>query len=203
MTLPFSSIVFTAPALDETICLPICSYGPDEQLSIIEVALAAISSPPLFPPTKSRSGQEFIGTQPKFANPLNELLQEAEREYGREQRVACILSLGSEQSQPTINATQSPVKGLESYLYNLATKCALRSAEHSHQYLGMTTYLRCELKDTVNSTTRLGWCSFDSTRVIAESKTYAGLPKTTKHLNYAVERLKGYKGTATLNQLSE
>ncbi|PVF96987.1 FabD/lysophospholipase-like protein, partial [Serendipita vermifera] len=77
--------------------------SPDFEISVIDAARATCAMPGWFSPLKIGDPpmtDEYIACQGPLTNPTEQVLKEAQKDFGPHQTVACILSIGSGVSAP-------------------------------------------------------------------------------------------------------
>ena len=96
------SMVCVLSTANLTTLYPIRSYrargAPPPPFTILQVARACVAAPDRFLPVTIGTGHRkvtLIDATTGFANPAKELLQEAQRVFGEDAKVATIVSIGS------------------------------------------------------------------------------------------------------------
>lgn len=93
------SVFFVSPVVDIASCHRLRTYRGRKgmlQCTVLEVALASISTLGLFDHAEIGTGRrKYTSAGMNHTNPIKDVLDEAEQIFGKDQRVACILSLGA------------------------------------------------------------------------------------------------------------
>jgi hypothetical protein len=133
---PRLRIVCTLSTADLTTLYPIRSYrvrgASPPPFTILDAAHACIASPERFLPVTVDSGHRkvtLVDATSGFANPTKELLQEAQRVFGEDSKVATIISIGSGRCK-TLNVLEGDDENaLEAELKRVALNTEATHAE--------------------------------------------------------------------------
>lgn len=172
------------------------------QCTILEVAIASISTLGLFDYAEIGSNRrKYISVGMHYTNPIKDIIDEAEQIYGKEQRVACILSLGSGTGSDVImpsNLAHIEVHGL---LQAMDMQREVTTEEIGRRFSNLEAYYRFSV-DGIGSGSLSDWMYWDAEKVDGYSRKYLNDPKHSIELDAAGAQLKNGHGTVTLNKLS-
>ncbi|KAG8811943.1 hypothetical protein FRC17_002270, partial [Serendipita sp. 399] len=197
-------VVFAAPTVDLSRTLPLRSYGQRKQCTVVEAALATICSPSLFAPcTIGRRKQGFCGSGNGLSSCFREVLKEIETVFDGEQRIACILHLGSGISESIATPLPSSASHADIYLRGLATSCALYTTEISTQMYGVGAYIHLDVEHGVENATLSGWIDCYPDAVEASTQAYLQKPDVKRLLKVAAEFAHDRSSTITIGRLNK
>lgn len=173
------------------------------QCTILEVALASMSTLGLFEPAEIGSNRrKYTSVGMHHTNPIKDVLDEAEQLFGKEQRVALVLSLGCGSGSDGIipsNLTHLDVYGL---LQAMDMQQRVTTEEVGRQFGSLEAYYRFSVEG-IGSNSLNDWIYRDVDEVESQSRIYLDDPRRSMALAPAVQQLEGRRGTVTLNSLSE
>lgn len=173
------------------------------QCTILEVALASISTPGLFDYAEiGANRRKYTSVGMYHTNPIKDVLDEAEQVFGKEQRVACLLSLGSGTGSDILlpsNLTHLEVHGLLQAM-EMQQKAATEDA--SRRFGDLEAYYRFSVEG-IGSGCLGDWTLWDADSVEYLSRKYLDDPHHSSELTVAVQQLKDGRGTVTLDRLSK
>jgi hypothetical protein len=146
--------------------------------------------------------REFIGGSLRCNNPTRELLKEARSVFGNEQRVACILNVGSRKSQ--ILSLKDDNRSLDEVvrvLEEVATDCESEAEQLADQFSETGIYFRLSVDRGLETVGLHEWREFG--KVEAHTKTYLETGRTSRLVDLCLQSLGNRIGSITLQQLSE
>jgi hypothetical protein len=145
--------------------------------------------------------QSFIGGVLGTNNPTRELLNEASAVFGKERRVAQIISIGS--GLPRVLSVELPEdeKPDHRLLADVMADCETVARELASRLYNVDAYLRLNVDRGVEAITMSDWNELG----VVESHTnaYIRTAAVTQALDASLRRLRERVGVATLVQLSE
>jgi len=129
-------------------------------------------------------------------NPTGELLKEAQRVFGEDEKVATVISIGSgKKKASTVSAGDDQKTLIE------AVKNAIINAEKTHEELETRLneahlYFRFNVPHDIGS-------RVDSSEIYSHTATYLGEADTNKRLNEAIKSMRNRSGGMKLKELSK
>jgi hypothetical protein len=173
------------------------------QCTILEVALASISTLGLFDHAEIGPGRrKYTSAGMNHTNPIKDVLDEAEQIFGKEKRVACILSLGAgvplQMTMPS-NLAHLEVHGL---LQAMEMQQAVVTEEIGRRFGTLEVYYRFSIPG-IGSGCLSDWTSWDMDTIEHHAEEYLNSPNCSKELDTAAEQLSAGRGTITLDGLSK
>jgi hypothetical protein len=160
--------------------------------------------PALFPPVKigpHLREQSFVGGSLGANNPTRELLKEAQGIFGKERRVAQIISLGSGRPRVLSLESTSPQNALNRLLKSIAVDCEGVAADLSMRLFNSSAYLRLNVDRGMEDIEIGDW---DQLAAI-ESHTCAYIEGTVvaRSIDISLNNIRERIGSVTLGQMSE
>ncbi|KIM28618.1 hypothetical protein M408DRAFT_69473, partial [Serendipita vermifera MAFF 305830] len=179
------------------------SRGPTLNPTIVEALCATMSIPSYFIPTKIglRLRQQcFVGGAMGTNNPTRELLREANAIYGKDTRVAQILSLGAGRPRNLSLEKLVTVEKVGQLLTSMMADCEMVARELSARLYHIEAFLRLNVEVGMEDIQIDDWCTLghidSQTRAYIDTATVAeALELCVKHILYKI-------GNVTLGQLS-
>jgi hypothetical protein len=173
------------------------------QCTILEVALASISTLGLFDHAEIGTGRrKYTSAGMNHTNPIKDVLDEAEQIFGKDRRVACILSLGAgvslQMTMPS-NLAHLEVHGL---LQAMDMQQKMVTEEVDHRFGTLEAYYRFSVPG-VGSGCLGDWTNWDMDTVESHAEDYLNNPNLSSELDAAAEQLSVGRGTITLDGLSK
>jgi hypothetical protein len=144
--------------------------------------------------------QTFVGGALGANNPTRELLKEASIVFGKDQRVAQIISIGS--GIPRVLSLDSSTKGegLDRLMNGLATDCEMVAQELHARLYNVPAYLRLNVDRGMESLVMEDWSEFGD--IESHTEAYVAVASVSESLDLSLRSLTGRTGTIALRQLS-
>ena len=144
--------------------------------------------------------QAFVGGALGTNNPTRELLKEAISIFGKDKRVAQILSLGS--GLPRLLSVEGSTnsEAISLLIENMASDCEMVARELSTRLFGVHAYLRLNVERGMEAVTMSDWTSLGA--IESFTCSYLEEPTIADLLNASLRRLQERVGTVTLGQIS-
>jgi hypothetical protein len=179
------------------------SRGSGFNPTIVEAICSTIASPSLFPPVKIGSRpreQNFAGGPLGANNPTRELLKEANTAFGKDRKVAQILSVGC--GRPKVLSSNESVAtgGISLLLQDLAWDCEMVAQELSARLFNIDAYLRLNVDRGMESIRMDEWNELGNIEI--HTNAYMQTNATSEALEASLRRMKERIGTVTLGQIS-
>ena len=144
--------------------------------------------------------QCFVGGPLGAHNPTRLLLTEASTVFGKDQRIAQIISLGSGSSRALSLDAVSREAGLGRLLAEMATDCELVAQELSTRLFDVEAYLRLKVEKGMDDMCIDRWLELGD--VEAHTRIYLENSAVSEALDSSLQRLHARVGTITLGQIS-
>jgi hypothetical protein len=137
----------------------------------------------------------LIDAMANYPNPTRELLQEAQRVFGEDSKVATVISIGSGKKKAA-----NILAGDDQNALVEAVKDAIINTEITHEELETRLneahlYFRFNVPHDIGS-------RVDSSGIYSHTATYLGEADTNKRLNEAIKSMRNRSGGITLKELS-
>jgi len=200
------SVLYTASSADLGHPIPLRTYsgrGRSLNPTIVEATCATIATPAFFSPVvigPRMRQQNFVGGPWCANNPTRELLKEATNAFGKDRRVAQILSIGS--GRPKVLAVDSlaTTDNVRRLAEVIGMNCEMVAKELSTRLFSADAYLRLNVDRGMESVQIDDWNGLG----VIEGHTNAYLETTAvaEALEASLRRLYGRVGTLTLGQIS-
>jgi hypothetical protein len=143
--------------------------------------------------------QTFIGGALGANNPTRELLKEASIVFGKDQRVAQIISIGS--GLPRVPSLDSSTKGgLDRLMNGLATDCEMVAQELHARLYNVSAYFRLNVDRGMESLVMEEWSELGD--IESHTEAYVAVASVSESLDLSLRNLRGRIGTVALGQLS-
>jgi hypothetical protein len=144
--------------------------------------------------------QSFVGGPLGANNPTRELLKEANSVFGKDRRVAQILSIGA--GLPHVLSLGSSTKeaGLTRVVNGLAADCETVSQELHARLYHVQAYLRLNVDRGLENLVMEDWSELGD--IASHTGAYIAVTSVSECLDTSLRNLRGRIGTATLGQLS-
>ena len=180
------------------------SRGSSLNPTIVDTICATIAVHPLFLPVKigpRMREQSFTGGALGANNPTRELLKEAENIFGKEKRVAQILSIGAGRPRfPLLDQPTGRVSGAR-MVEELALDCEMVAKELSGRLLGIDAYLRLNVDGGLENTSLNDWTRLGD--IESHTAIYFEDIEHTKSLDTSLRCLRQRLSSVTFGQISE
>lgn len=164
-----------------------------------------MSVPSLFLPTNigpRMRQQDFVGGAIGACNPTRELLNEAAILFGKDRRVAQIISIGA--GMPQIMSLESSRQSTEAnqlqLLQSLLADCEVVAKELSTRLFAVDAYLRLNVDRGMEYTSITDWSSLGA--IESHTSAYVEGVAITEALETSLGHLRSRVGSITLGQLS-
>lgn len=178
--------------------------GDTLQCTILEAALASISTIGLFEPVEITTGRrKYTGAGIRYANPIMELVEEAEKIYGGEQRISCLLSLGTGISASPKKPADLSWLDVHGMLQAMGIQQGQTATTSQRQFGNLQAYFRFSIDSVVDSTSLYDWTHWESDQIDATVREYLKRPHQSSEFDAAIGSLLDRKGTVTLSRLSK
>jgi hypothetical protein len=138
----------------------------------------------------------LIDAMAGYPNPTGELLQEAQRVFGEDAKVATVISIGSGKKKASDLSA-----GVNQNALMEAVKDAVINTEVTHEELE-TRLQEAHIYFRFNVTHELG-SRLDSSEIYSHTATYLAEADTNKRLNEAIKSMRNRSGGMTLKELSK
>ena len=144
--------------------------------------------------------QEFVGSAIGASNPTRELLKDATTIFGKDQRVAQILSIGA--GVPRVISLESSSGSVEvnQLLQTLATDCEVVARELSTRLFTVDAYLRLNIDKGMEDISMTDWGSLGG--IESHTSVYVESSIVGEVLETSLGHLRSKIGSITLGQLS-
>lgn len=162
-----------------------------------------MSIPSLFLPTTigpRLRQQEFVGGALGASNPTRELLNEATAVFGRERRVAQIISLGTGVSRVISLDSSDGQAEVDQIIQNLATDCEAVAKELSTRLFAVDAYLRLNVDRGMEYISMMDWTILGT--IESHTSAYVETPAVTEAIEVSQRCLQSRIGSISLSQLS-
>jgi hypothetical protein len=179
------------------------SRGSSLNPTIIEAICATISVPLYFLPVKigpERRAQRFVGGPFGANNPTRELLKEASFAFGRDKRVAQIISIGCGTSHTLSLKGAMGEAGEGRLLKEIAVDCHTVAQELSSRLSSVEAYHRFNVESGMEDIGFDNWSLLGD--IETHTRSYIEADTITRDLEVSLRYLRGKVGTITLEQLS-
>ena len=145
--------------------------------------------------------QEFVGGALGTSNPTRELLNEAVTLFGKDCRVAQLISVGCGMPRVVSLEVSEETTGVDKLLQRLSTDCEAVAKELSTRLFTVDAYLRLNVDRGLEAVSMTDW----GTLGIIESHTCAYVETSTvaEAFEASLNRLRSRIGSLSLGQLSE
>jgi hypothetical protein len=200
------SVFFVSPVVDIASCHRLRTYRGRKgmlQCTVLEVALASISTLGLFDHAEIGTGRrKYTSAGMNHTNPIKDVLDEAEQIFGKDQRVACIFSLGAgvslQMTMPS-NLAHLEVHGL---LQAMEMQQMVVTKEVGRRFGTLEVYYRFSIPG-IGSGCLSDWTDWDMGNIEHHAEEYLNTPNCSKEMDAAAEQLSAGRGTITLDGLSK
>lgn len=146
--------------------------------------------------------REFIGGSLRCNNPSRELLREARNVFGNDQRVACLVNIGSGKPQIlSLREENRTLDGVARVLEEIATDCETEAEQLADQFAETGIYFRFSVDRGLELVGLHEWKEFG--KVEAHTKTYLETGRTTRLVDLCLKSVNTRIGSITIQQLSE
>lgn len=173
-------------------------------LTIAEVLLATISTPPLFASTfisKDSGTFEYVGSELTVSNPVQEVITSAYEAFGSERLVACLASLGCGYPGAISVPENSQLADWSRFLESLVTNNEQVAERVDNQPGHLGLYYRFSVTNGLEgAASKTG---ADPGEILTFTAAYLGAASLTRKLDRCVDMLKMCEGISTLEQLSK
>ncbi|KIM21563.1 hypothetical protein M408DRAFT_80374, partial [Serendipita vermifera MAFF 305830] len=178
------------------------SRGSNLNPTIIEALCATMAIQSHFLPVKigpRRTQQSFIGGPLGANNPTRLLLEEAGKVFGKNRRVARIVSLGCGLPR-ALSIGSSENMSIHRILKDITTDCEMVANELASRLSRIDAYLRLNVIRGMESFDMKGWDHLGA--IETHTENYLAMGDVSKSLDNSLRRLRARIGSITLGQLS-
>jgi hypothetical protein len=162
-----------------------------------------MSTPSQFSPVKIGPRliqQSFVGGPLGANNPTRELLKEANSAFGKDRRVAQILSIGSGVSHVLSLESSTKEVGFNRLVNGLAADCETVAQELHARLYNVQAYLRLNVDRGMENVVMEDWSELGD--IASHTGAYIAVTSVSESLDTSLRNLRGRIGTVTLGQLS-
>jgi hypothetical protein len=145
--------------------------------------------------------QGFIGGPLGANNPTRELLKEASNVFGKDRRIAQIISIGSGSPHTLSLETSTKEAGFLRLVKELAADCETVAQELHTRLYNVQAYLRLNVDRGMESVGMEDWSILGD--IESHTGAYITVASVSESLDTSLRNLRGRVGTVTLGQLSE
>ena len=171
--------------------------------TIVEAICATMAHPSFFLSTNigpRLRQQSFAGGAIRSSNPTRDLLKEAVDLFGKETRVAQIISLGSGLGRVlSLGEAEGPAD--VDLLLRMAANCEIVAKELYSRLFNVSAYLRLNVDRGMETVSMTDWSGLGA--IQSHTSAYLETPAVTEAIEASLQRLQERIGTITLSQLSE
>jgi hypothetical protein len=186
-----------------TTLYPIRSYrargAAPPPFTILEAARASIASPERFLPVAVGTGHRkvtLVDATTGFANPTKELLQEAQRVFGEDAKVATVVSIGSGKGT-TLNVSEGDDENaLVEALKRVALNTEATHAELETRLHDAFIYFRFNVDQDLDY-------GMDASVLHSHTSAYLEKASISRHLDEAMKSIQNRPKGMTIKELSE
>lgn len=171
--------------------------------TILEAICATMAIPALFIPINigpHLREQNFVGGATGANNPTRELLKEALNIFGRDRRVAQVLSIGSGASRLMTLNPSPDVENINRLMQDLASDCGMVAKELSIRLFSVDAYLRINVEKGMENLKMQDWTCLGE--IETHTTTYVETPAVTDAIDRSLRRLRERIGLATIGQIN-
>lgn len=179
------------------------SRGSSFNPTIVEALCATITIPSHFISTKiglRLRQQDFIGGPLGSNNPTKELLKEANAIFGKDTRVAQILSLGAGKPRVLSLQASATLEDVGQLMKGMMADCEIVARELARRLYNVDAYHRLNVEAGMEGIPIDNWTVLGS--IESQTNAYTDTIAVTNALELSVKNLLERIGTATLEQLS-
>ncbi|KIM22335.1 hypothetical protein M408DRAFT_79170 [Serendipita vermifera MAFF 305830] len=179
------------------------SRGSNLNPTIIEALCATMAIQSHFLPVKigpRRTQESFIGGPLGTNNPTRLLLEEASRVFGKNRRVAQIISLGCGLPR-ALSMNSSENTRIDRILKDITTDCEMVANELAGRLATIDAYLRLNVIKGMESLEMKDWDHLGA--VGTHTATYLAMGGISESIDSSLRRMQARVGSVTLSQLSE
>lgn len=171
--------------------------------TIVDALCATMATPPHFSAVKIGAPmrqQSFLGGALGANNPTRELLNEASDVFGKEKRVAQIITLGSGRPHAISLNNSTPGQGIDQVLASISADCETVARDLSMRLSGINAYLRLNVDRGMENLTFCDWTDIGS--IESHTTAYVETVVVSKAIDTSLRTLQERIGSATLSQIS-
>jgi len=162
-----------------------------------------MATPDAFPSVKigpRGREQNFIGAPIGMNNPTRELLREAGIVFGKDTRVAQIISLGAESPNPELFNLEDPAEIGSKLLKSSSRQCEIVAEELSQRLINVDAYVRLNVPSGIECSAIDDWRELAA--IEGHTSGYVERAEVGRTFEQSLWYLKSRIGTATLGQIS-
>jgi hypothetical protein len=137
----------------------------------------------------------LIDAMANYPNPTRELLQEAQRVFGEDAKVATVISIGLGKKKASNLSAGDNQNGLVEAVKHTAINAEITHEELETRLHEAHLYFRFNIPHDLGSRA-------DSSEISSHTATYLGKADTNKRLNDAIKSMRNRSGEVTLKDLS-
>jgi hypothetical protein len=158
------SVLFAATPARANNGIPLRTYESphnSEEITLVQAICATMAAPTLFKPFSIGSGlmaQKYTGTPLGVANPIMQVMLEAESIYGPDQITSIVLSIGS--GRPAVHSFEGPgdaYEKLKSVAPKILADGEILAEEIAHYFLPTSAYMRFNVSSGMEKIQKLDW----------------------------------------------
>ena len=179
------------------------SRGSSINPTIVEAICAIMAAPSHFSPIKigpPLRQQNFVGGALGANNPTRLLLNEACNVFGKDQRVAQIISIASGSAKALSLDTVSTESGVTRLLTEMAADCEMVAQELSVRLFNVDAYLRLKVETGMDNIHVDNWLELGD--IEAHTRIYFENAAVSDAIDTSLRRLQEKVGSITLGQIS-
>ena len=169
-------------------------------LTIAEALLTTLSTPPYFSSVsivKDAGTFEYTSPEWMLSNSTQEIISEAHGIFGRDERVACILNLGSGRPGVFSSPEGTQLSEWNRFLEDLATNGERTAESLESQFGNLGLYHRFSVTSGLERSTVLG-----PGEILTHTSAYLAEVSISRRVDTCMEALKVRDGVISLEQLS-
>ncbi|KIM31633.1 hypothetical protein M408DRAFT_63973 [Serendipita vermifera MAFF 305830] len=195
-----SSANLSHPAIFRTYTTRGTSLNP----TIVEAICATMAVPSLFAPVKigpRLREQSFVGGAVGTNNPTRELLKEAANVFGKDRRVAQILSIGAGRARLLALDHSGDTDSLGRLVKDMAADCGIVARELATRLHSVQAYLRLNVDRGMESIKMHDWASLGA--IESHTSAYVEITTISEAIDASLRHILDRIGSATLGQISK
>ena len=144
--------------------------------------------------------QSFVGGAVGANNPTRELLKEAASIFGKDRRVAQILSIGSGRTRLLALDQSATADAVNRLVKDMASDCGIVARELSTRLHNVQAYLRLNVDRGMENVKMYDWTCLGA--IESHTNAYVEITTITEAIESSMGHLQNRIGSATLGQIS-
>ncbi|KIM27411.1 hypothetical protein M408DRAFT_71387, partial [Serendipita vermifera MAFF 305830] len=179
------------------------SRGTRINPTITEAICATMAMPSFFSPVKigpPMREQTYVGSAHGTNNPTREVLKEASNIFGKDARVAQVLSIGSGRTRVLSLDQSATSNAIIQLTKDMASDCELVARELSTRLFGVRAYIRLNVDRGMETVKMNDWTGLGT--IGSHTSAYLESTDIDEAIEASVERIQERVGSATLGQIS-